>query len=196
MFTGIVTDVGTVVEAGSGRLRIACGYPADSIAVGASIACDGCCLTATAVEPAPEGAIFAVDVSNETLSRTTLGTFVPGRRVNLERPLTLQDELGGHLVTGHIDGRAEITNVGPDGNGLRYTLACPEPLRRYVAIKGSVALDGVSLTVAALGEAGFEVALIPHTLAATTFGERRAGDLVNLEVDLFARYIERLSQRA
>lgn len=196
MFTGIITDIGTVTDAREDGLRIACHYPANGIAIGASIACDGCCLTVTGVEPSAEGAVFSADLSNETKARTTFGVVSPGRRINLERPLTLKDELGGHIVTGHIDGRATVRDALPDGVGMRYSLACPEPLRRYVAIKGSVALDGVSLTVAEIDETGFGVVLIPHTLQATTWSERERGDQLNLEVDLFARYIERLSGRS
>jgi riboflavin synthase len=195
MFTGIITDVGTVATRDGGRFVIGCGYGADSIAIGASIACDGCCLTVTAVEAvAAGGARFAVDVSNESLARTTLATWQPGRRINLERALALGAELGGHLVTGHVDGTALILERRTDGNSERFTFEAPAAIARFVATKGSVALDGTSLTVNEVDGLRFGVNLIPHTLAVTTWGERRPGDRVNIEVDLLARYVARLHE--
>ncbi len=196
MFTGIVTDIGEIREADSGAFRIACGYDAATIAVGASIACDGCCLTVTRVKTeGAERSIFAVDVSNETLARTTLGRWEPGRRINLERSLKIGDELGGHIVTGHIDGVAEIKAVAPDGASKRFDIECPEALAQFVAEKGSVALDGASLTVNRVEDRLFSVNIIPHTLQVTTWGQKSAGDAVNMEVDLMARYAARLTER-
>ncbi len=195
MFTGLVTDIGEIKQAGQGQYRIACGYDAASIAIGASIACDGCCLTVTEVDRhGVDGSLFTVEVSNETLARTTLGRWSPGVAVNLERSLKIGDELGGHLVTGHIDAAAEILRVIPDGNSKRFEIACPESLGRFVAPKGSVALDGTSLTVNEVEGSRFTVNIIPHTLQVTTWGQKRAGDALNMEVDLMARYAARLSE--
>ncbi|MEZ5923665.1 MAG: riboflavin synthase [Hyphomicrobiaceae bacterium] len=194
MFTGIITDVGRVVAREGGRFTIACRYPADGIAIGASIACDGCCLTAVTVASHDRETHFAVDVSNESLSRTTLGEWRAGRRVNLERALALGAELGGHLVTGHVDGLATILSRTPDGQSERFVLEAPQDIARFVAEKGSVALDGTSLTVNEVEGLRFGINLIPHTLEVTTWGERRAGDRVNIEVDLLARYVARLRQ--
>ena len=195
MFTGIITDIGEVRQAEAGQFRIACGYEAASIAIGASIACDGCCLTATHVEAdGPGASLFDVEASNETLSRTTLGRWTIGSRINLERSLALGDELGGHLVTGHIDGVAEILAVEADGTSKRFEITCPEALAGFVAAKGSVALDGTSLTVNAVRGNRFTVNIIPHTLEVTTWGQKRAGDRLNMEVDLIARYVARLSE--
>lgn len=196
MFTGIVTDIGSIDGIDSGKARIACSYDPATIVPGASIACDGCCLTVTAVEAGHGGgSVFAVDISNETLSRTTLGQWSPGRAVNLERSLKLGDELGGHLVTGHIDGVARIVAAAPDGDSTRFDLACPPELMKFVAEKGSVALDGTSLTVNAVSPKGFAVNIIPHTQAVTTWGQKGADDLLNMEVDLMARYVARLNER-
>jgi len=194
MFTGIITDIGEVMTAEAGAFRIASRYDPETIAIGASIACDGCCLTVTNVEAGdPDRSIFGVDVSNETLSRTTLGGWLPGQGVNLERSLKLGDELGGHIVTGHIDGVAEIRDVTVDGASKRFEIACPEELARYVARKGSVALDGTSLTVNTVRGNRFTVNIIPHTLDVTSWGRRGAGDRLNMEVDLMARYVARLT---
>jgi riboflavin synthase len=196
MFTGIVTDMGVIAEATGGRFRIACGFDAASIALGASIACDGCCLTVTHAEAdGPGRSIFAVDVSNETLARTTLGDWAPGRTVNLERSLKLGDELGGHLVTGHIDGVAEIRAVTADGGAKRLDIECPAALAQFVAEKGCVALDGTSLTVNWVADTHFGVTIIPHTLQVTTWGQKGAGGGLNMEVDLIARYVARLTQQ-
>lgn len=200
MFTGIITDVGTVKDAekrpGGARFRIASTYDAAGVAIGASIACDGCCLTVTRVEGNGVGAIFDVDVSLESLARTTLGEWAPGRAVNLERAATLGQELGGHLVTGHIDGVAQITAITPDGASLRFDILCPPALARFVAPKGSAALDGISLTINEVRDeragALFSVNIIPHTQHATSWGQKQVGARVNMEVDLIARYVERL----
>ena len=193
MFTGIVQAVGEVralERRGDGtRARIA--TPAgflDGVAVGDSVAVSGVCLTAVAVEPAA----FEADLSGETLARTTLGALAPGARVNLEKALTLSTPLGGHLVTGHVDGVATVAAREAAGGAVRMAFAIPRALARYVARKGSVCVDGVSLTVNAVTEEGFEVALVPHTLAVTTLGALRPGAHVNLEVDIVARYLERL----
>jgi riboflavin synthase len=193
MFTGIVETVGTitaVTAAGAAaRMRIAAGTldlgdvrPGDSIAVG------GPCLTV--VELGADS--FAVDVSGETLARTTLGRRRAGDRVNLEKALRLSDRLGGHLVSGHVDGSGTVLGREPRGEYVRFEIGVPAALARYLAFKGSVAVDGVSLTVNAAGDDRFEVLTIPHTLARTTLGALRAGDEVNIEVDLVARYLERL----
>jgi len=194
MFTGIVSGVGTLIERRGARFSIACRYKRSSLEEGASIACDGCCLTLIDVGKARKGAVFTVEVSNETLARTTLGAWQEGRRINLERALALGDELGGHLVTGHIDGCAKILERTPDGDSVRFVLESPPELARFIAEKGSVALDGVSLTVNDLAGARFGVNIIPYTLAHTTWEDRVPGDLVNLEVDLLARYVARLAR--
>ncbi len=192
MFTGIITDVGTVVAREGGVFTISCVYPAESIALGASIACDGCCLTVTSLRSEGAGSIFKVDVSNETLSKTTLGGWSAGQRVNLERALKAGDELGGHFVSGHVDGVAHITDIRADGESRRFTFEVPAAFARYIAAKGSVALDGTSLTVNEVEGRRFGVNLIPHTLTQTTWGRKKPGDAINFEVDLFARYIERM----
>jgi riboflavin synthase len=191
MFTGIVTDVGELVAREGGRFMIRSRYAAESIAIGASIACDGACLTATEVAAAGEGCHFRVDVSNETLSRTTLGDWQPGRRINLERALGAGDELGGHVVTGHVDGLAIIRAIRTDGESRRLTIEVPAELARFIASKGSVALDGISLTVNEVEKLSFGVNIIPHTLTRTTLGAKKPGDKVNLEVDVLARYVVR-----
>ncbi len=193
MFTGIVTDVGQVREiadapGGGHRLAIDTAYDTGTMALGASIACSGPCLTV--VDKGPGW--FAVDVSRETADCTTLGDWRAGTRVNLERALCLGDELGGHLVTGHIDGVAVLESAEPEGDSLRLTACCPTELSRFVASKGSVALDGVSLTVNEVADDVFGINLIPHTLAETNFGDCAAGRRLNLEVDLIARYLARL----
>jgi riboflavin synthase len=194
MFTGIITDVGEVIGREGGRFALRCGYEADDIDIGASIACDGVCLTVTTVRPDGPGAAFTVDVSNETLSRTTLGTWLPGRAVNLERALRLGAELGGHLVSGHVDGQARILSILPDGDSRRFVIETHPDLARFIAAKGSVALDGISLTVNEAMGARFGVNLIPHTLTRTTWGRKKPGDLVNLEVDMLARHVARLME--
>lgn len=198
MFTGIVTAFGTVRELsalGGGRdMRLTIGAPwpdAADIPLGASIACSGCCLTAVAV-----GADwFAVQASAETLARTTLGEWRVGTRVNLERALRVGDELGGHLVSGHVDGVAEAVAAEPENESTRWRFRVPAELARFIAPKGSVAVDGVSLTVNEVEGATFGVNIIPHTAAVTTFGLLTAGSKVNIEIDLLARYVARLLER-
>lgn len=192
MFTGLVTDVGELVERDGGEFRIRSSYPAGDISIGASIACGGCCLTATAIAADPKGSVFTVDVSNETLSKTSLGSWQPGQKINLERSLKAGGELGGHVVTGHVDGVARIADIRPDGECQRFMFEVPENISMYIAPKGSVALDGTSLTVNEVAANTFGVNLIPHSLEVTTWGDRAIGDAVNLEVDLFARYVARL----
>jgi riboflavin synthase len=196
MFTGLVSDIGTVeaVEPRGElrRLRIASHYKVETIALGASIACNGPCLTAVAVGQGGEGAWFDVDVGAETLARTTAGGWRVGTHLNLERSLKIGDELGGHLVTGHVDGVATIRAVDPFDGMSRFAIEVPHDLAKFIAEKGSVSLDGTSLTVNSVEGDILSVLLIPHTLAVTTWGERRAGDALNLEVDLMARYAARL----
>src|SRR5262245_59833100 len=194
MFTGIITDIGQVARRDGGRFAIRCGYAPETIAIGASIACDGACLTAVEVAAAGKGGAFTVDVSNETLSKTTLGGWQPGRRVNLERALKAGDELGGHIVAGHVDGVARIADIRPDGASRRFILEAPAGLARYIAPKGSVALDGIALTVNEVTHSSFGVNVIPHTLTHTTLGAKKPGDRLNLEVDLMARYVARLME--
>jgi riboflavin synthase len=193
MFTGIVSGVGTLQERTGSRFVIAGPFKRRSLEEGASIACDGCCLTIVDIAKS-KGACFAVDVSNETLARTTLGSWREGRRVNLERPLTVGAELGGHLVSGHVDGTAAILAREGDGDSVRFALEGPAEFASFIAAKGSVALDGISLTVNDASGTRFGVNLIPYTLAHTTWGDRSPGDLVNLEVDLMARYVARLRE--
>jgi riboflavin synthase len=196
MFTGIVSGIGRLQARDGARFVIACPNKRGSLEQGASIACDGCCLTIVDVGKAKgNGAVFAVEVSNETRERTTLGSWQVGRRINLERALTLGGELGGHLVTGHIDARARILARKPDGDSMRFTLEAPAEYAPFIASKGSVALDGVSLTVNEVDGLRFGVNIIPYTLAHTTWGDRRPSDLVNLEVDLLARYAARLREQ-
>jgi riboflavin synthase len=196
MFTGLVSSVGTLVEREGARFSIAAPLKRKSLDEGDSIACDGCCLTIIEIGKARgKGSMFAVEASNETLSRTTMDDWQEGRRINLERPLAFGDELGGHLVTGHIDGRAKIVERKTDGDSVRFVLESPAHLARFIAPKGSVSLDGVSLTVNGVEGDRFGVNIIPYTLSHTTWGDRVPGDLVNLEVDLLARYVARLVQR-
>ena len=193
MFTGIITDVGRVRRISQGalaELTIASGFDTTAIAIGASIACSGACLTVLAVE---DGA-FTVQASAETLARTTIGDWREGTAVNLERALKLGDELGGHLVSGHVDGLARIVERRPEAQSVRFTLEAPQDLMRFIAPKGSVALDGVSLTVNEVAGNRFGVNIIPHTLAATNFNEARAEQLMNLEIDMIARYVARLAE--
>lgn len=196
MFTGIVTDVGRIVEtkvAGDLRARIATRYDVDGIDIGASIACDGVCLTVVALGAEPQN-WFDVEISAETVSKTNLGVWATGKRVNLERALKVGDELGGHIVSGHVDGVAEVVAVRPEGGSVRVTFRAPEALAKFIAPKGSVALNGTSLTVNEVSGAEFGVNLIPHTQEVTTWGEVKVGDRVNLEVDTMARYVARLRE--
>jgi riboflavin synthase len=196
MFTGIVEGTGTVValtRTGSGdgaRLEVDAPWPPAELAVGDSVAVDGCCLTVVARTPGG----FAADLVAETLRRTALGRLARGARVNLERPLALGGRLGGHLVQGHVDGVGRVLDRRTAGESTELRVELPEDLARYVVEKGSIAVDGVSLTVTAAGPDRFAVALVPHTLAATTLGERGPGDPVHLEVDVVAKYVERLVQ--
>ncbi len=196
MFTGLITDIGQVHASNSGKIDIACGFELGESDIGASIACDGCCLTVTKAVACTDGfkSIFSVDVSNETLAHTTLGSWVRGKKINLERSLTPSSELGGHIVTGHIDAVARIVESGQDGDSVRFTIEVNERLKRFIAPKGSVALNGVSLTVNEVENTHFGISLIPHTLSATTWGQLDAGDEINLEVDLLARYVARITE--
>ena len=194
MFTGIITDIGTVLRRDGGSYTIRSAYAADGLAVGASMCCDGVCLTVTSVAPDGAGCRFTVDVSNETISKTSLGAWSPDYRVNLERALRAGDEIGGHIVSGHVDGLAKIVGIRPDGESRRVLFEAPDHLAPYIAPKGSVALDGTSLTVNEVSGSRFGVNLIPHSLTVTTWGARRVGHSVNLEVDQFARYVARLME--
>jgi riboflavin synthase len=199
MFTGIVTALGTIraiTPIGAGqdmRLVITAPWPDTAgIAIGASIACSGCCLTATEVGPD----WFAADASAETLACTTLGRWRVGSRVNLERSLRMGDELGGHLVSGHVDGLGEALSATPENASTRWVFRVPAPLARFIAVKGSVAVDGVSLTVNAVDGDTFGVNIIPHTAQVTSFGSLTPGDAVNIEIDMLARYVARLAETA
>ena len=196
MFTGIISDVGEIIEmtrdGSRKRLTIASAYPAASIDIGASIANSGACLTVVGVEPRDAGSAIAYDVGAETLAVTTLGQWRAGAHVNLERALKVGDELGGHVVSGHVDGIAEIVKRRDFDGMAHFRFRAPKDLAKFIAVKGSVALDGTSLTVNAVEGEAFEVLLIPHTLKVTTWGERKAGDKVNIEVDQMARYAARL----
>jgi riboflavin synthase len=198
MFTGIVTDVGEIVEVKERgalrRLRIACAYPLESLALGASIACSGACLTVVAATLESGRTIFEVDAAAETLARTTAAQWSAGTRLNLERALKIGDELGGHIVTGHVDGVARVVSREDFDGMARFVIEAPRDLSRFVAQKGSVTLDGVSLTVNEVEGESFGVLIIPHTLSATTLGARKCGDLLNIEVDLMARYAARLAE--
>ena len=201
MFTGIVTDVGTVAHVGARneglRLRIETSYDPTTIDIGASIACGGVCLTVVALPG--EGANdrwFEVEAWEEALRLTTVAGWRPGTRINLERALKVGDELGGHIVSGHVDGMAEIVGRDDEGEAVRFTLEAPRDLARFIAAKGSVALDGTSLTVNRVEGTRFDVLLIHHSLQVTTWGERAVGDSVNIEIDTMARYAARLADAA
>lgn len=199
MFTGLITDIGTVrsaaqpVGASDKRIEIVTRYPAGEIATGASIACNGVCLTVVEKGAAKEGKFwFAVDASAETLALTSLKEWTEGTRVNLERSLRVGDELGGHIVSGHVDGVARLAGKWPEGGSLRLDFQAPEALMPYIAVKGSIAVDGVSLTVNAVDEDIFSVNIIPHTQQETTLGTVTEGQAANLEIDILARYVARL----
>jgi riboflavin synthase len=199
MFTGITSDIGEVVAVepraqNLRRLKIACGYQRASIAPGASIACSGVCLTVVETGEEKGRTWFATDAAAETLNVTTAGGWKSGTRLNLERSLKVGDELGGHMVSGHVDGIAELVARENLTDMARLTLRAPKPLMRFIAPKGSIALDGVSLTVNEVKADTFAVLVIPHTLAVTTFGVLKTGDYLNLEVDQMARYAARLSE--
>lgn len=202
MFTGIVTDIGEIIETraeGDLRARIATTYDVDAIAIGASVSCDGVCLTVVdkgvdkGHDPRPW---FAVQISAETVSMTTIGHngWPVGHKINLERALRVGDELGGHIVSGHVDGVARLTAMLDEGASTRMTFAVPEHLARFIAPKGSVALNGTSLTVNEVDGATFGINIIPHTKAVTTWGQSRVGDVINLEIDTMARYVARLRE--
>ena len=192
MFTGLIEDLGTVREFRQGaesiRLTVGTGIPMAELQLGESIAVNGICLTVISFG----GGVFTADVSPETLDRTSLGGLAPGARVNLERALRLSDRLGGHLVSGHVDALATITERRRDANAIRFTFALPEAVNRYLVEKGSVAIDGISLTINAVADQTFSVAVIPHTLEMTTLKEKSVGARVNIEVDIIGKYVERL----
>jgi len=196
MFTGIITDIGEILavkQRGDLWARIGCGYDADGIDLGASIACNGVCLTVIE-RGATEGRNwFDVQISAESVAKTNLDTWAAGTRVNLERALKVGDELGGHIVSGHVDGVATITRLLDEGESTRVTFEAPEALARFIAPKGSVALNGTSLTVNEVDGCAFGVNFIPHTKIATTWGGAREGDRINLEIDTLARYVARLA---
>ena len=198
MFTGIVTDVGEVLalqQEGDLRARIATGYDTTRIDIGASISCEGVCLTVVDLGTAPKN-WFEVQISAETISKTNIGHngWHVGKRLNLERALKVGDELGGHIVSGHVDGVAEVVAIRPEGDSLRVTFRAPDALARFIAQKGSIALNGTSLTVNEVAGAEFGINFIPHTQAVTTWDEVAVGVLVNIEVDTMARYVARLQE--
>ncbi len=196
MFTGIITDIGQVLAVemrGDMQARIGTGYDVAGIDIGASIACDGVCLTVVALGTDPQN-WFDVQISAETLDKTNLGKWTNGKRVNLERALKVGDELGGHIVSGHVDGLAEIIAMQDEGDSTRVTLRTPDALAGLIAPKGSVALNGTSLTVNEVNGTDFGINFIPHTKAATTWGDATVGDMVNLEIDTLARYVARLRE--
>lgn len=198
MFTGIITDIGRVLSVemrGDMRARIATSYDIDGIDIGASIACDGVCLTVIALGRDPEP-WFDADISAETISKTAMGQngWAQGRKLNLERALKVGDELGGHIVSGHVDGIAEVISMQDEGDSTRFTFRAPDALARFVAPKGSVTLNGTSLTVNDVNGTEFGVNIIPHTKEATTWGQVKTGDLINLEIDTLARYVARLAE--
>jgi riboflavin synthase len=198
MFTGIVTDIGEVIRVekrGDTRFTIATAYAPESIAVGASIACSGCCLTAVEMGRLQDGrGTFVIEASAETLSKSTLSSWKTGTRINLERSLKMGDELGGHIVSGHVDGLGEIISIESEGDSKRFRFSAPNDIARFIAQKGSVTLDGTSLTVNEVDGNFFGVNIIPHTQAVTTWGHARVGDAVNIEIDMLARYVARLAE--
>lgn len=200
MFTGIVTDRGEIIaleQQGDLKARIATAYPVAGIDIGASIACDGCCLTVIATGTEPRG-WFDVQISAESVTRTNIGDarvgWRTGRRINLERALKVGDELGGHIVSGHVDGVAEIVAMRDEGASTRFTFRAPAALAGFIAAKGSVALNGTSLTVNEVDGAAFGVNIIPHTKSVTGWGTAQVGDAVNIEIDTLARYVARLRE--
>jgi len=195
MFTGIVTEIGRVVALEDGpvhRATIASAYAPDGIALGCSISHDGACLTVVSVEPDGAGARHVVEISPETLARTTLGGWQAGTKINLERALKMGDELGGHIVQGHVDGVGEVLERTDEDGWMRLRIAAPEAVAAFIAEKGSIAVDGVSLTVNAVDGAAFDLMIIPHTSQVTTLSRLQKGAHVNLEVDVMARYAARL----
>lgn len=200
MFTGIITDVGKVLEAeqrGDLRARIGTNYDISSIDIGASIACNGVCLTVIALGEKPQN-WFDVEISAESVAKTNIGTqgheWNAGSQMNLERALKIGDELGGHIVSGHVDGVAEIINMEDEGDSTRFTFSAPPALAKFIAQKGSVTLNGTSLTVNDVEGNTFGVNIIPHTKGVTIWGEAKEGDIVNLEIDTMARYVARLQE--
>lgn len=193
MFTGIITDIGHIAELEQGgdlRARITTSYDMATVDLGASIACDGCCLTV--IEIGPDW--FDVQISAESISKTNIGSWTSGGRINLERALKVGDELGGHIVSGHVDGVAEIVSMADEGDSTRVTLRAPEALAKYIAPKGSVALNGTSLTVNNVDGCDFDINFIPHTKQVTTWGDAAVGQKINLEIDTLARYVARLRE--
>jgi len=198
MFTGIITDIGEIIEVeqqGDLRARIGTAYDIDGIAIGASIACDGVCLTVIALGQSPRN-WFDVQISAESVSKTNIGRngWAAGKRLNLERALKVGDELGGHIVSGHVDGVADLIAMQDEGDSTRMTFRAPEDMARFIAPKGSVALNGTSLTVNEVNGREFGVNIIPHTQTVTTWGDSAVGDAINLEIDTLARYVARLQE--
>ncbi len=196
MFTGIITDIGKILELekrGDLRARIGCAYDIDGIDIGASIACNGVCLTVIALGSEPQN-WFDVEISAESVSKTNIGDWVVGTALNLERALKLGDELGGHIVSGHVDGVAKLIALTDEGDSTRMTFDVPEALAKFIAPKGSVALNGTSLTVNEVEGTTFGVNVIPHTQEVTTWGKAAIGDRINLEIDTLARYVARLQE--
>lgn len=192
MFTGIITDVGTVTRVddtrGDKRFEITTNWDMTDVPMGASIACSGCCLTVIAKTKNS----FSVDVSAESLSKTNLGSWVEGTKINLESSLKFGDELGGHLVSGHVDGLATLLSMTPDGDSFRFKIRAPQDLKQFIAPKGSIALNGISLTVNEVEDDVFGINIIPHTWDVTTMGQSKAGDAINMEIDMLARYVARI----
>lgn len=192
MFTGIITDVGTVTRVddtrGDKRFEITTVWDMTDVPMGASIACSGCCLTVIAKTKNS----FSVDVSAESLSKTNLGSWVEGTKINLESSLKFGDELGGHLVSGHVDGLATLVSITPDGDSFRLKIRAPQDLKHFIAPKGSIALNGISLTVNEVEDDVFGINIIPHTWEVTTMGQSKAGDTINMEIDMLARYVARI----
>lgn len=194
MFTGIITDLGTVKKiekTGDTRFEFTTSYDMNTVDIGASIACNGGCMT---VIEKGDG-WFAITASEESLSKTTMATWKEGDRINFERACKVGDELGGHIVSGHVDGLAEIVSITPEGDSFRFKFKVPQELKNFIAPKGSVALNGVSLTVNEVEGDTFGINIIPHTMQETTFGAAQAGDKVNLEIDMLARYVSRLMEK-
>lgn len=199
MFTGIISDVGTiqlVTQRSDKSFKITTTYDPATIDIGASIACSGPCLTVVARGGRAGEAWFSVDVSPETLEKTTASAWAVGTHVNLERPLRVGEEIGGHIVSGHVDGVGEVLHVKPEGDHTRIVIRPPKPLAKFIAAKGSIALDGISLTVNEVDRETFGVNIIPHTAKVTTWGRLKPGDKVNIEIDMLARYLARLKEFA
>ena len=199
MFTGIITDVGAVqliAKRGDTTIKIATAYDPAAIAIGASIACSGPCLTVVAKGGKQGDAWFSVEASAETLSKTTLGHWTVGTKVNLERSLKVGEEIGGHIVSGHVDGVGDVLSAEVEGDSTRIRIRAPKQLAKFIAAKGSIALDGTSLTVNEVDGATFGVNIIPHTAKVTTWGGVKAGDKLNIEIDMLARYLARLKEFA